>query len=110
MLVGELKIEEEELQQSLSEIDFALRKNEEHIQELTGLPTQAETAMNQILELAAKQEYHLSPRIPIQSRGQDSRVAPGRTARPSGYPPPGLRRPARPTGGNSWAGGRGPPP
>lgn len=72
VLVGELKIEEEELQQSLSEIDFALRKNEEHIQELTGLPTQAETAVNQILELATKQEYLQNQLNLYEDKGKDA--------------------------------------
>lgn len=72
VLLDELKIEETELQQSLREIDAALRKNEEHIQELTGLPTQAETAMNQILELAAKQEYLQNQLNLYEDKGRDA--------------------------------------
>lgn len=72
VLLDELKTEEAELQQSLREIDAALRKNEEHIQELTGLPTQAETAMNQILELAAKQEYLQNQLNLYEDKGRDA--------------------------------------
>lgn len=72
VLMGELKTEEVELQQSLNEIDFALQKNEEQIQELTGLPTQTETALNQILELAAKQEYLLNQLNLYEDKDKDA--------------------------------------
>lgn len=72
VLLDELKTEEAELQQSLRGIDSALKKNEEHIQELTRLPTQAATAMNQILELAAKQEYLQNQLNLYEDKGKDA--------------------------------------
>lgn len=56
VLLDELKLEEADLQRSLENINSALKKAEQRIQEFTGLPTQAATAMEQILQLAAKQE------------------------------------------------------
>lgn len=72
ILLDELKTEEAELQQSLKGIDSALRKNEEHIQNLTGLPTQAANAMDQILELAAKREYLQNQLNLYEDKGKDA--------------------------------------
>lgn len=56
VLLNELKTEEAELLQGLDNINSALKKADQRIQEFTGLPTQTATAMEQILQLAAKQE------------------------------------------------------
>lgn len=55
ILSNELKAEEAKLQHSLEEIDFELNENNQSIQNVTGLTTHAESAMEQMLELAAKE-------------------------------------------------------
>lgn len=56
VLSDELKAEEEKLQHTLEKISLELKENDQRIQKLTGLTTQVENAMEQMLELAAKQE------------------------------------------------------
>lgn len=72
VLLDELKIEEAELQQNLDKINSALKKNEQYIQELTGLPTQTATAMEQILQLAAKQEQLQNQLDLYEDKGRDA--------------------------------------
>ena len=72
VLMEELKIEEAELQQNLDKINSALKKNEQCIQELTELPTQAATAMEQIIQLAAKQEQLQNQLDLYEDKGKDA--------------------------------------
>jgi len=72
VLLDELKAEEEDLQQSLKEIDFEIRETNEQIQKLTGFPTQATAAMNQMMQLAAKQEQLQSQLDLYEDKGKDA--------------------------------------
>lgn len=72
VLLDELKIEETELQQSLCQINSSLRDIDQSIEELTGLPTQAISAMDQMLQLAAKQERLQNQLSLYEDQGQDA--------------------------------------
>lgn len=72
VLLNELKIEEAELLQSLDNTNSALKKADQCIQEFTGLPTQTATAMEQVLQLASKQEQLKNQLDLYEDKGKDA--------------------------------------
>lgn len=56
ILIDELQKDEARSRKQLEDIDIAIRKNENEIQVITGLPTQAHEAIDTLLQLIKKQE------------------------------------------------------
>ncbi len=64
ILSDELKAEETKLLQDVDKISFELDKVDQQIQKFTNLPARTESAMEQMLELAAKKE-HLQTQLAV---------------------------------------------